>query len=239
MDTSVLSILGFGFVLGLKHALDSDHLIAVSTIVSERKSFWSSSIVGALWGLGHTSSLLLIGLAVIAFHVHIPDRLAQGMEFSVALMLVILGANVLWKIARGGKFHVHVHRHDEHLHIHPHIHEAAKLPVHAAENHHATHVGKKPFLVGMVHGMAGSAALMLVVLATIPSRTLALLYIGIFGVGSVGGMFLMSTLIGLPFALTARHERLSHLVRLAAGALSVSFGLFSAWQIGIVHGLFL
>ena len=115
--------------------------------------------------------------------------------------------------------------------------EAAELSAHAPDNHHVTRVGKMPFFVGMVHGMAGSAALMLVVLATIPSRPLALLYIGIFGLGSVSGMLLMSTLIGLPFALTAKHDRLSHLVRLSAGVLSVSFGLFYAWQVGFSGGL--
>jgi ABC-type nickel/cobalt efflux system permease component RcnA len=238
VNAGALSILGFGFILGLKHALDSDHLIAVSTIVSERKGFWSSSVVGALWGLGHTASLLIVGLVVIAFNFQIPDKIAQAMEFSVALMLIVLGANVLWKILRGGKFHVHTHTHDHHLHIHPHIHEASKKHDEDTVHHHSTKVGKKPFFVGMVHGMAGSAALMLVVLATIPSRALALLYIAIFGIGSVGGMFLMSALIGLPFALTSRHERINAIVRTSAGILSLCFGLFYAYQIGIAEGLF-
>ena len=229
-----LSVLGLGFVLGLKHALDADHLVAVSTIVSERKGFWSSSIVGALWGLGHTASLLIVGLIMIAFHFQIPEKMAMGMEFSVALMLIILGVNVLWKIRKGATFHVHTHDHDHHLHIHPHLHEGA--PLHQHEHHK---VGKKPFFVGMVHGMAGSAALMLVVLAAISSRTLALMYIAIFGIGSVGGMFLMSALIGLPFSFTAKHDRLNRIVRTSAGIISVCFGLFYAWQIGIMDGLFL
>ena len=251
-----LSILGLGFVLGLKHALDADHLVAVSTIVSERKGFWSSSIVGALWGLGHTASLLIVGLVVIAFHFQIPDKIALMMEFSVALMLIALGANVLWKIHKGATFHVHTHEHDHHLHIHPHLHtanahEAADAhrtaDVHeTADGHgkiaahdHGKKLGKKPFFVGMVHGMAGSAALMLVVLATISSRTLALMYIAIFGLGSVGGMFLMSALIGLPFSMTAKHDRLNKIVRTSAGIISLCFGLFYAWQIGITDGLFL
>ncbi len=230
-----LSILGLGFVLGLKHALDADHLVAVSTIVSERKGFWSSSIVGALWGLGHTASLLIVGLIVIAFHFQIPDKIAMGMEFSVALMLIILGANVLWKIKKGTTFHVHTHEHNHHLHVHPHLHEHA----HEQSHHHTAKVGKKPFFVGMVHGMAGSAALMLVVLATISSRALALLYIAIFGIGSVGGMFLMSALIGLPFSITSKHDRLNSIIRTSAGIISVCFGLFYAWQIGISDGLFM
>ena len=234
-DTGVVSILVLGFVLGLKHALDADHLVAVSTIVSEKKGFWGSSLVGALWGLGHTASLLVVGLIVIAFHFQIPPKIALAMEFSVALMLILLGANVLWKVYKGGTFHVHTHEHHDHVHIHPHVHEHGS----EREHNHAAGVGKKPFFVGMVHGMAGSAALMLLVLATISSRALALLYIGIFGIGSVGGMFLMSALIGLPFAFTQKHARLNTIVRVTAGAVSVCFGLFLVWQIGFSEGLFL
>lgn len=233
-----LSVLGLGFILGLKHALDADHLVAVSTIVSDRRGFWSSSIVGALWGLGHTASLLTVGLIVIAFHFQIPDRIALAMEFSVALMLIFLGVNVLRKIKEGATFHLHTHEHDHHLHVHPHLHDVkeGELPT---RRHFSSKIDKKPIFVGMVHGMAGSAALMLVVLATIPSRTLALFYIGIFGLGSVGGMFLMSALIGLPFSYTANHDRLNNIVRTAAGVISLCFGLFLAYQIGVVDKLFL
>ena len=239
INVEAISILGLGFVLGLKHALDADHLVAVSTIVSEKKGFWSSSIVGALWGLGHTASLLVVGLIVVMFHFQIPDKIAQGMEFAVALMLMILGANVLWKVYKGATFHVHTHEHHDHIHVHPHIHEAGLEHGHEqAVDHHGMRVGKKPFFVGMVHGMAGSAALMLLVLATISSRVLALFYIGIFGIGSVGGMLLMSTLIGLPFAFTAKHERVNKIVRISAGVVSLCFGAFLAWQIGFVEGLF-
>ncbi len=238
LNAGSLSVLSLGFVLGLKHALDADHLVAVSTIVSERRGFWSSSLVGALWGLGHTASLLAVGLIVIAFHFTIPEKIAQAMEFSVAAMLVILGANVLWKIRRGATFHVHTHEHQHRLHIHPHLHATAPGPAHEHPEHHAK-LGKKPFLIGMVHGMAGSAALMLIVLATIQSKMLALVYIAIFGIGSVGGMFLMSALIGLPFAMTAHHARLHSAIRLTAGLISLGFGLFLAYQIGFVERLLL
>src|SRR5262249_17919018 len=144
-----------------------------STIVSERKGFWSSSIVGAVWGLGHTASLVIVGLIVVAFHVQIPSLVANLMEFGVALMLISLGANVLWKIHKGAKFHIHTHVHHHHLHVHPHLHEESPEMVDDhVSTHHQAGVGKKPFFVGMVHGMAGSAALMLVVLATISSRAL-------------------------------------------------------------------
>jgi hypothetical protein len=236
METGVLTILGFGFVLGLKHALDADHLVAVSTIVSERKGFWSSSLVGALWGLGHTASLLAVGLAVVAFGLRIPDSLARAAELGVALMLVILGAGVLWKVVRGGKFHLHVHRHEERVHVHPHLHAPSERHAGESAHDHAPRVGTKPFLVGMIHGLAGSASLMLVVLATITSRSVALLYIAVFGVGSVGGMLIMSTLIGLPFALAARHGRLNAAVRVGAACASVAFGVFYAWQVAFAGG---
>ena len=250
--TSAFSILILGFVLGLKHALDADHLVAVSTIVSERKGFLSSSIVGALWGLGHTASLFVVGIIVIALHIQIPDRIAQGMEFAVAIMLVGLGINVLWKLARGGKLHLHIHEHSNHTHIHPHIHandhsheikhSHHSLPSLFTLEHLKNHIGngKRSIFIGMVHGLAGSAALMLIVLTTIPSRALALSYVVIFGLGSVGGMFLMSTVVGLPFIFTANKSAvLNKLVRGIAGTVSVAFGIFLAWQIGIVNGLFI
>ena len=244
---SGISVLVLGFVLGLKHALDADHLVAVSTIVSERKGVLSSSIVGALWGLGHTISLLIVGIGVIALHLQIPDRLALAMEFAVALMLIGLGINVLYKLLRGGNIHAHVHTHEHFSHAHPHVHELHEhspahhsLPFTLLPKSIATHLykGKKSMLIGMVHGLAGSAALMLIVLATIPSAGLALAYIGIFGIGSIGGMMVMSALIGLPFVLAARRsEKLNFIVRGASGLLSVGFGLFYAWQIAIVERL--
>jgi ABC-type nickel/cobalt efflux system permease component RcnA len=241
LRTGSLSVLGLGFVLGLKHALDADHLVAVSTIVSERKGLVSASLVGALWGLGHTASLLIVGLLVILFRVQIPDRVAMGMEFAVAIMLVILGANLLRKLRKGATLHLHTHTHHHHLHIHPHLHEpaAAHGHPHGAAGHHAVKTSRKPFLIGMVHGMAGSAALMLVVLAAISSRMVALLYIAIFGLGSVGGMFLMSALISVPFAITAKHDGINKIIQTTAGVVSVGFGLFLVWQIGFSEGFLL
>ncbi|MBM2840475.1 MAG: high-affinity nickel-transporter [Bacteroidetes bacterium] len=244
----MLSILGIGFVLGLKHALDADHLLAVSTIISERKGILRSAGVGLLWGLGHTASLLLAGLIVIALRVEIPERVALTMEFLVALMLIGLGLNVLYKLVRGGKIHSHAHWHGNHLHVHPHAHEHAPGDQHV--HHHEpfgfmsksmmSHLSKdkKPVFIGMIHGLAGSAALMLVVLATIPSTGLALAYVAIFGFGSVGGMVAMSTVIGIPFALTPhRSERLNQVVRGVSGGLSLVFGSYYAWQIAVIDRL--
>ncbi|HEX8474984.1 MAG TPA: hypothetical protein VF666_13215 [Pyrinomonadaceae bacterium] len=234
---STASALAFGFVLGLKHAVEADHLAAVSTIVSERKSIWSSSLVGGLWGLGHTAALLVVGIAVILFNVEIDGKTARVLEFGVGLMLVALGINALQKLARGGHLHLHVHQHGGRAHIHPHIHDGS--PETDAHMHHGFSLGTRPLLIGMVHGMAGSAALMLLVLSTISSSFVRILYIVVFGIGSIGGMMLMSALFGLPIYLTAaRFTRVNVAVRVLAGLFSLSFGLFTVYQIGIVKGLF-
>ncbi|HEY0100693.1 MAG TPA: hypothetical protein VGB76_17235, partial [Pyrinomonadaceae bacterium] len=193
---TITSVLAFGFVLGLKHAVEADHLAAVSTIVSERKSLLSSSLVGGLWGVGHTISLLVVGLAVILFQFEISARTAQALEFCVGLMLVALGANALRKLKRGGHLHLHMHQHGTRQHVHPHIHDGA--PEADSHTHHGLRLSARPLLVGMVHGLAGSASLMLLVLSTISSPPVELLFILIFGVGSIGGMMLMSALVGLP-----------------------------------------
>jgi hypothetical protein len=234
---SATSVLAFGFVLGLKHAVEADHLAAVSTIVSERKSLWGSSLVGGLWGVGHTIALIIAGVAVILFHFRIGERTGRMLEFAVGLMLVALGTNALRKLARGGHLHLHVHRHGARAHIHPHIHDGS--PETERHTHHGLGLGPRPLLVGMIHGLAGSAALMLLVLSTISSPLVGLLYIIIFGIGSVGGMMLMSALFGLPVYLTAaRFTRVNLAVRGLAGLFSLSLGLFMVYEIGFVGGLF-
>lgn len=252
VDGTGMSLLLLGFVLGLKHALDADHLIAVSTIVSERRGMLSSGITGALWGIGHTAALLIVGIVIIALNVQVPQGVALATEMLVAVMLILLGVNVLRQVLKGGMIHLHVHSHDGITHIHPHAHTVAEKPEHATAHSHQSfgpasllqltkkhvHKGRRSILIGMVHGMAGSAALMLIVLAAIPSATLRLVYIAVFGLGSIGGMLGMSVLIGIPFVVTAgRFEKLNVVVRSAAGVLSVGFGLYLGWQVGIAGGL--
>ena len=233
-----VTVLVLGFALGLKHALDPDHMVAVSTIVSESKSIARSSLVGTFWGLGHTMSLLLAGIAVIAFRIRIPERMALWMEFAVALMLVILGAKALLKPLRGWNVHIHRHSHDGSSHIHLHLHRPGEEGAH--HHRHLIGFGARPFFVGMVHGMAGSAALMILVLATIPSALAGLLYIAVFGLGSVGGMLIMSSLISLPFVLTRKRFRLlSEGLQVTVGLFSLSFGLFLAWHYGFREHLIL
>jgi len=234
---TTVSAVAFGFVLGLKHAIEADHLAAVSTIVSERKSLLSSLLVGGLWGVGHTISLFIAGIFVIVLHVEISARTALLLEFCVGLMLVALGINALRKLARGGHLHLHVHQHGGRAHVHPHIHD--REPETDPHTHHGFRPGMRPLLVGMVHGLAGSAALMLLVLSTLSSPFVGLAYIAVFGIGSIGGMMLMSALVSLPLYLTAtRFNRANLAMRGLAGLFSLSFGLFMIYEIGIAGSLF-
>jgi ABC-type nickel/cobalt efflux system permease component RcnA len=233
--TSAFGVLIIGLGLGLRHALDTDHLAAVSTIVSERKNWFSSLLIGGLWGVGHTASLLLAGVVVILMRLEI-GRYEKPLEFCVALMLIGLGANVLYKLARGGRVHFHEHSHAGHTHIHPHLHDDKPEPAHS---HHGLKLGVRPLVIGMVHGLAGSATLMLSVLMTIKGSTaLAFAYIIIFGAGSIGGMMVMSLILSLPIHLTSGYFTKTNLaVRALAGCFSLGFGLFMAYEIGFVDGL--
>jgi ABC-type nickel/cobalt efflux system permease component RcnA len=229
MEPSLLAAFGLGLLLGIQHALDPDHLIAVSTIVSEHKSFKWASLIGAFWGLGHTTTLFIVGLFVIGLRVTIPPRLGLGLELLVALMLMILGMNVLRKAFQTERVHLHTHSHNPVTHTHFHVHEN---PQQDHAHLHAFKAMRRPFIVGMVHGLAGSAALMLLVLSTFQSPLGGLLYITIFGLGSVGGMLLVSGIISLPFILTAqRFTLMNRWIRVFAGIASVSFGIYLAWEI--------
>jgi high-affinity nickel permease len=228
MPTTAFGLLGFGFVLGLRHALDVDHLAAVSTIVNARRGLVRSALVGAVWGLGHTASLLAVAVAVVGLRTEIPPVVATALEMGVAAMLIVLGVNLLRTLVTGGRLHAHAHVHGGRLHVHPHLHEAAADAVHD----HAP-IGRRPFLVGLVHGLAGSAGLLLGVVATIPSPALALTYVVVFGVGSIGGMALMSTLLGVPLALAAeRWARAERWLGGVAAAASIAIGIALAWELG-------
>ena len=236
-STSTAGILFFGFFTGLWHAREADHLAAVSTIVTERKSLWSAAIVGGIWGLGHTISLILAGIFVLLLNFEITEQTERILEFCVGVMLILLGLNVLRKLFQGGHLHFHAHEHGERVHAHPHLHERAEAK--EPHTHHGFSFSPRALIVGMVHGLAGSAAVMLLLLPTIESRPLGLLYIAVFGVGSIGGMMLMSFLVGLPFHFTAaRFNRFNYLLQGVAGLISVGIGIFIIYEKGVVEGLF-
>ncbi len=234
MGSTFLTTLILGFTLGVKHALDADHVVAISTIVGENRHPLKAALVGTFWGIGHTATLFLVGLLVMIFKLSIPDQLALSMEFLVGIILVMLGVQTLWKYRRK-KVHAHTHDHAGEKSVHRHFHAHAGDAEH--RHHHLAHE-RKSLLVGMVHGLAGSAALMLLVLSTIRSPLEGAIYILVFGFGSILGMMLVSLLIGLPFALSAqRLASLNRAIRLIAGAVSVLLGITVMFEIGFVEGL--
>lgn len=243
------SILGLGCVLGLKHSIEADHLAAVSTIASETNSLLHSLMVGAQWGIGHTVSLMAAGVALVVLGVRIGGETAHWLEVGVAIMLLALGIDALRKLARGkprrgalirGKprwrtrIHTHQHTHGGRRHAHPHLHESADEHRRSdlesrgpgERNHHRLALNPRPLIVGMVHGLAGSAALMILVLATTQSVALRLAYIAVFGVGSIAGMSIVSALVAVPLRLAGDHfVSLDKWLRATAGLFSIACGL--------------
>jgi len=237
-----LSLLGLGLVYGLKHATEVDHVVAVSTIVSEHKQLARAAIVGGLWGAGHTASLVFVGAIVLGLRVAIPERVAGWLEFGVALMIISLGV-IAFRRALSRRCDIHFHRHGhgghEHRHLHFHDGDSMHAPGPARVHSHAVaRVGLKPGLVGAMHGLAGSGALTLLVLTQINSPLLGLIYLAVFGIGSIVGMLLMSALVGLPFVLSSRRFGGIHYgLQALAGILSIGFGIWYAYEIGFAGRL--
>lgn len=238
-----VAALVLGFLLGLKHATDADHVVAVSTIVSEYRNAWRGLWVGASWGLGHTTPLFVVGIAILLLRGSFlePERFSPALEFLVGVMLVFLGLQVFWSLRRR-RIHAHEHGHVQEAHAHLHTHE---LPVEPESHHGFLHLGGagKPFfrlksyLVGLVHGLAGSAIVLLALLTTTPFWAgIGLIFL--FGVGTILSMGLLTFLMGIPFALSGRYERLNRAIAGVAGAASIGFGAFLMYEIGVVEGLF-
>ncbi len=214
-----MAVLLIGFVFGLYHAIEADHLAAVSAIVSEHKNVLTASIIGGFWGLGHTISLFVVGTLVIFVKLQISESTEGYLEGVVGVMLVLLGLNAIRKIFAAEKIHTHTHSHDGHEHKHLHVHKDER----SEGSHHR--FAPRSVIVGMVHGLAGSAGLMLLVLPSIDSPLVALLYIAIFGIGSIAGMMIMSLLMGLPLYFTAgRFIAVNKGIRFLAGAFSLVWG---------------
>jgi high-affinity nickel permease len=193
LDTEFLTILGLGLVLGLRHALDTDHLAAVSTMLAQRPSLRASGMIGLSWGLGHTVVLLLAGAVVLVLRVSIPEPMALAAEFAVGMMLVFLGGMLAIRLVRE-RWHVHAHDHDGAQHMHLHSHALVEEHGHG----HWWRDSIRPFCIGMAHGLAGSAALLLLVLSSARSVSEGLMYIAVFGFGSIVGMVLVGMVVSLP-----------------------------------------
>jgi high-affinity nickel-transport protein len=205
---SALSAAVLGFLLGLRHATDADHVVAVTAIVTRERTMRRAAWIGALWGIGHSITVLVVGGAIIAFRLAIPPRAALVLEFGVALMLIGLGFSNLRGAGAAATAHGHSHEFDH----------------------------RQPLLIGTVHGLAGSAAVAILVLAAIPQTGWALAYLLVFGVGTIAGMMLVTVMLAAPAMYASAHmARMQGGIRLAAGALSLVFGLLLAREL-IVHG---
>lgn len=254
---TALSILALGFFLGMRHATDSDHVVAVTTIVSRQRDIRSAALTGVFWGIGHSITLLVVGGAIILFGLVIPERLGMGLEFCVALMLIALGWFNLRVFKRSVRVvastedhvHEHVHQHGDFIHSHPHGHEPEKhghsekeVPVARLDRQFGrSHFYRmlRPVIVGIVHGLAGSAAIALLVLPIIRDPLWAMMYLSIFGGGTIAGMMLITAAIAAPMTYSAhRFQAFNHYAGAVAGALSLVFGFFLAYQISFVNGLF-
>ncbi len=219
-----------GFVLGLRHALDADHLAAMATFVSQESTLVRACLLGTFWGLGHTAALLGAAALTIVFRTAISPALESAFESVVALALIALGIHVGLRALRSLRVHAHSHTHDGVLHRHAHVHVGEA----GAHRHlHLAALARRPFLVGILHGLAGSAALMLLVLAAIPSPVTALFYVLIFGIGSTGGMIVLSGVLGIPMALAARSRtpKAYVVIQIVAGAATATVGVLMALKI--------
>jgi len=267
--TAPLGIALLGLLMGMRHATDPDHVIAVTTIVSRERRLAAASRVGIVWGLGHTLTVLAVGAAIIIFKIAIPIRLGLAMEFAVAIVLILLGLGAFASLVQlvvkriAGRplavdqplvVHSHAHGHGFGPHRHPHVHPDScehhgpeqvalhhehSLPAGALSSFAIRRPLLRSFVVGLVHGLAGSAAIALLVLSAIPQPLWATLYLAIFCLGTIVGMGLITTAIATPFAVAAQRMSWTHqgLVT-GSGLLSFGFGLFLAYQLGIVDHLF-
>lgn len=248
MTDPVASAALLGFVLGLQHATDPDHLVAVATILTRERRFLDGVLVGTLWGMGHMLTLGVVGLAIVATGLVPASRFATGLEIVVAAMLVVLGVLRLRDAARGvatvapehlsadhdhggmAVVHSHAHRHGEAEHRHPHVHPSR--PLLAAWRGGPARLPLRAALVGAIHGMAGSAAVSLFVLATLRSLWAAALYLGIFGIGTLVGMTALTAAMAYPMSVAVRVQRLQRVLAVGAGVGSIAFGVAYA-----VHAL--
>ncbi len=223
----MISALFLGFLIGLQHAFEADHVAAVASIAADTRKLRTAVRHGAVWGLGHTVTLLLLGGLVVYLGEAIPEVWAQGLELVVGVMLLVLGATLLRRLWRE-RVHFHVHRHADgvmHLHAHKHAREEKRHDPRHHEHAHPKGLPLRSLAVGMVHGMAGSAALVLLALGSVESVPLALVYILLFGLGSILGMAILSAVMAVPLSYTARLFTWANRgLQAAVGAITVLVG---------------
>ncbi|HLW52197.1 MAG TPA: high-affinity nickel-transport family protein [Candidatus Angelobacter sp.] len=257
---TLLSIVALGFFLGMRHATDPDHVIAVSTIVTREHDVRRSAMIGAAWGVGHTLTILAVGGAIILFRITLPPRLGLAMELAVAVMLIFLGLKNLggllaWPAERAGvktednAEASHYHAHGDYVHVHRqpqgyhHPHDPQRTPIAVMDRwfrNYDLYRLMRPLFIGIVHGLAGSAAIALLVLSTIANLRWAIAYLAVFGIGTVLGMMLITLTLGSTFAYgQKKFARIGRHLTVAAGLVSLGFGLLIAYQIGFVDGLFM
>jgi high-affinity nickel permease len=257
---NLFSILALGFFLGMRHATDPDHVIAVTTIITRQRRISRAALTGIVWGLGHTITIFVVGAAIIVFELVIPARIGLSMELSVGLMLIVLGLMNVSSFFRavpaelrqsGGEseiVHSHAHSHGEYVHSHPHGH-APDVHPHSPDQTPLARLDRRlgrlilyqqarPLVVGVVHGLAGSAAVALLVLTTIRDSRWAVAYLLVFGVGTIAGMMLITMSLASAFrVLGSGREGFSRRLGVASGLISLAFGLVLAYQICFVNGL--
>lgn len=227
--SGVWAILAIGMLLGLKHATDADHVVAVATFATEHGNVWRGMWVGASWGLGHTTPLLVLGIVILLVKEALLDRyeaVAPVLEFGVGIMLVFLGAQVFYNLRRG-TLHAHAHEHGGHAHVHVHAtHSEDSEPGNGNGLHEILRprFRLKSYAIGIVHGLAGSAAVMLVLLPQIEVFWVGLGYLVVFGVGTIASMAVITIVLGVPFALTSRARQWQRGIAGVAGAASLLFG---------------
>lgn len=253
MDT-VLPVIFLGLLLGIQHATDPDHVVAVATIISRRPRFLSGALIGALWGAGHTVTIVTVGAAIILLNLTITPAVGLSLQLAVATMLVVLGCMRLIWVFRGRDqvhpehlraphehgggeaFHSHPHSHGGTTHAHPHLHPSRQL-VEALQGVGAGQA-LRSVAVGLVHGLAGSAAVALLILSTIKDPYWAAAYLLVFGTGTILGMTGVTAAMAVPLMLTAgRFVKLNQALGFGTGAVSLCFGIFLIYQISLVKGL--
>ncbi|MGM0878521.1 MAG: sulfite exporter TauE/SafE family protein [Bacillota bacterium] len=231
MEVGFLSILTLGFVLGIKHAIEPDHVIAVSTIASRSKKLWHSTLSGVFWGIGHTATLFIFGIIVILMKGEIPDIWAMSLEFLVGIMLVYLGITSILSFKN-----IHVHKQEHNGEVHKHIHAHQHSSEHQHQHKEITYI--KSMIIGLVHGLAGSAAMILLTMSTVKSVWEGAIYILIFGVGTIIGMLFFTTILGIPFVLSAKKININKTLIQITGGISTVFGIYYMYNLGITEGLF-